>query len=144
LTDIAAALGIHQLKKAERFRSRRQAIAEQYNKAFSDLPVILPKCADIDGLHSWHLYVLRLGPDTESTRDEFVESLYSQGIGCSVHYIPLHLQPYWANRYELTPEQFPVSQLAYERMASLPLYSGMTDGDVERVVRSVRGFFGCD
>jgi len=89
-------------------------------------------------MHAWHLYVLRLSDDAGIDRDRFIERLYEQGIGCSVHYIPLHLHPYWRDRYGLTPARFPHSQHAYERMASLPLYTRMTDGDVGRVVEAVR------
>ncbi len=75
-------------------------------------------------------------------RDRFIERLYALGIGCSVHYIPLHLQPYWRDRYQLKAADFPHSQRAYERMLSLPIYSGMSDGDVERVVAAVRSSLG--
>lgn len=138
LTDLASAIGIHQLKKAELFRSKRQAIVDQYNQAFKNLPVILPEGAANNGLHSWHLYVLRLSDACALTRDQFVEALYAQGIGCSVHYIPLHLQPYWRESCQLKPEQFPVSQKAYERMVSIPLYSKMTQAEVDRVVAAVQ------
>ena len=73
-----------------------------------------------------------------STRDRFIERLFAAGIGCSVHYIPLHLQPYWRDRYALAPAMFPHSQHAYERMLSLPIYTRMRDADVERVVDAVR------
>ena len=138
LTDLASAMGIHQLKKADLFRAKRQAIVDQYNLAFSKLPVILPEGAAANGLHSWHLYVLRLSDACTLTRDQFVEALYAQGIGCSVHYIPLHLQPYWRENYQLKPEQFPVSQRAYERMVSIPLYSKMTQAEVDRVISAVQ------
>lgn len=138
LTDLASAIGIHQLKKAELFRTKRQAIVDQYNQAFNNLPVVLPEGAASNGLHSWHLYVLRLSDACTLTRDQFVEALYAQGIGCSVHYIPLHLQPYWRESYHLKPEQFPVSQKAFERMVSIPLYSKMTQAEVDRVIVAVQ------
>jgi len=71
-------------------------------------------------------------------RDVFIEKLYAAGIGLSVHYIPLHLHPYWRDTYELKPEMFPVSQKAYERMVSLPIYTKMTDVDIERVCTGIR------
>jgi dTDP-4-amino-4,6-dideoxygalactose transaminase len=74
-----------------------------------------------------------LDDDCAIDRDSFIASMAQAGIGCSVHYVPLHLQPYWRDRYQLTPEMFPSSQKAYERMVSLPLYSCMTDADAERV-----------
>jgi dTDP-4-amino-4,6-dideoxygalactose transaminase len=89
-------------------------------------------------MHAWHLYVLRLGDAAPVSRDAFIERLFADGIGCSVHYIPLHLQPYWRDRYALSPVSFPHSQKAYERMVSLPLYTRMTDADVSRVIAAVR------
>jgi dTDP-4-amino-4,6-dideoxygalactose transaminase len=138
LTDLASAMGIHQLKKAELFRAKRQAIVDQYNAAFENLPVVLPQGAAANGLHSWHLYILRLSDQCPLTRDQFVEALYAQGIGCSVHYIPLHLQPYWREMYKLKIDNFPVSQKAYERMVSIPLYSKMTQSEIDRVIHAVQ------
>ncbi|MGN6830453.1 DegT/DnrJ/EryC1/StrS family aminotransferase [Paucibacter sp. M5-1] len=138
LTDIAAALGLHQLKRIPTFQARRELIAQAYNDAFADLPLILPPQPVEGDTHSWHLYVLRLSEELEMERDVFIERLYAAGIGCSVHYIPLHLHPYWRDRYGLRPEQFPHSQKAFERMVSIPLYTAMTDADVQRVIRTVR------
>ncbi|MCW5611180.1 MAG: DegT/DnrJ/EryC1/StrS family aminotransferase [Rubrivivax sp.] len=142
LTDIAAALGLHQLKKAQAFRERRAAIAARYDAAFADLPVLRPPQPRAGDLHAWHLYVLRLADGAPCTRDELVERLFAAGIGCSVHYIPLHLHPYWRERYALTPAMFPHSQHAYERMLSLPIYTRMDDADVERVAAAVRTALG--
>jgi dTDP-4-amino-4,6-dideoxygalactose transaminase len=143
LTDIAASLGLHQLKKARAFQQRRANLAATYSAAFADLPVLTPPAPGANGTlpsdtHAWHLYVLRLSDECALSRDTVIERLFALGIGCSVHYIPLHLQPYWRDRYQLTPEQFPHSHKAYERMLSLPLYSKMSDGDVQRVVDAVR------
>lgn len=138
LTDIAAALGIHQLKRLPAFQLRREQIAARYHAAFADLPLILPPGAPAGDVHSWHLYVLRLADSLAIERDAFIERMYALGIGCSVHYIPLHLQPYWRDRYGLEPAQFPHSQKAFERMVSIPLYTAMSDADVERVIAAVR------
>jgi dTDP-4-amino-4,6-dideoxygalactose transaminase len=138
LTDIAAAMGIHQLRRAHTFHARRTQIAQAYNTAFAGLPVITPPEPAAGDLHAWHLYVLRLGDAAALNRDALIELLFATGIGCSVHYIPLHLQPYWRDRYALRPESFPHSQRAYERMLSLPLYTRMADADVQRVVTAVR------
>ena len=138
LTDIAAALGIHQLKRLPGFQIKREQIAQAYNSAFADLPLILPPLAIEGDVHSWHLYVLRLGDDFDMDRDVFIERMYAAGIGCSVHYIPLHLHPYWRERYGLTPEQFPHSQKAFERMVSIPLYTAMSEAEVQRVIAAVR------
>jgi len=137
LTDIAASMGLHQLKRARGFQHRRAEIAMQYQEAFADLPVILPPDAPEGDMHSWHLYVLRLRDDAPLSRDELIEALFAAGIGCSVHYIPLHLHPYWRDRYGLKPEQFPHSHKAYEQMLSLPIYAKMTDADVQRVIAAV-------
>ena len=138
LTDIAAALGLHQLKKAHAFQQRRAAIAAAYDAAFADLPLVLPPQPAAGDRHAWHLYVLRLADDAGIGRDRFIERLFDAGIGCSVHYIPLHLHPYWRDRYALQPGQFPHSQHAYERMLSLPIYTRMSDDDVMRVAQAVR------
>ena len=139
LSDIAAALGLQQLKKAHAFQRSRQRIAALYDAGLAGLPLRLPPRAPYGELHAWHLYALRLGEGAGITRERFIERLFDAGIGCSVHYIPLHLQPYWRDRYALRPEQFPRSQAAYERLVSLPLYTRMGDADVQRVIAAVRG-----
>lgn len=141
LTDIAASLGIHQLKKADRFQKRRDEIARYYDTALADLPLDLPPKPAPGDVHSWHLYAIQLA-DKAGGRDEFVEKMFAQGIGMSVHYIPLHLHPYWRDTYTLSAGMFPVSQRVYERTASLPIYTKMTDEDVERVVAAVRTVIG--
>ncbi|MBP8191059.1 MAG: DegT/DnrJ/EryC1/StrS family aminotransferase [Aquabacterium sp.] len=139
LTDIAAAMGLHQLKRLKGFQERREQIAARYDEALADLPLILPpRPAHAGDVHSWHLYVVRLADGATINRDQLIDSLFADGIGVSVHYIPLHLHPYWKDRYDLKPEQFPHSQKAYERMVTLPLYTRMTDADVERVIAAVR------
>lgn len=137
MTDVASAIGIHQLKKANAFHQRRAAIAARYDEALADLPLILPPHAQTGDIHSWHLYVIQLAEGAPCSRDALIDHLFKQGIGCSVHYIPLHLQPYWRDQYHLTPEMFPVSQRVYERTLTLPLYTRMRDEDVERVIKSV-------
>ncbi|MES2181747.1 MAG: DegT/DnrJ/EryC1/StrS family aminotransferase, partial [Pseudomonadota bacterium] len=138
MTDIAASMGIHQLKKADSFQKRRAEIADQYNEYLADLPLVLPPKAVDGDIHSWHLYVIQLAPSVTVGRDEFIKRMFDQGIGMSVHYIPLHLQPYWRDTYNLKPEMFPVSQAVFERTASLPIYTRMTDQDVMRVVEAVK------
>ena len=138
LTDIAAALGLHQLKKARAFQRRRAEIAALYDAALAGLPLIAPPRPSAGETHAWHLYVLRLAEGAGVDRDAFIERLFAAGIGVSVHYIPLHLHPYWRDRYALDAAMFPHSQRAYERMLSLPLYTRMSDADVQRVVAAVR------
>lgn len=138
MTDIAASIGIHQLKKANSFQQKRAHIAALYDAALADLPIMRPPHAAAGDVHSWHLYVVQLADGANVSRDVFIERLFEQGIGCSVHYIPLHLQPYWRDTYQLTPEMFPVSQQVFERTVSLPLYTRMTESDVVRVVDAVK------
>jgi dTDP-4-amino-4,6-dideoxygalactose transaminase len=138
MTDIAAAMGIEQLKKAREFQRKRAAIVDIYNNALADCPIIQPPGAALGDVHSWHLYVIQLDDSVNIGRDQFIERLFERRIGCSVHYIPLHIQPYWRDTYGLTPEMFPVSQRVYERTLSLPLYSKMTSLDADRVVAAVR------
>jgi len=135
LTDIAAALGIHQLKRARAFQAQRQLLASAYDRALASLPLLLPPQPRPGDMHSWHLYVVRLTDATPGARDDFIDKLFAAGIGCSVHYIPLHLQPYWRDRYGLRAEQYPHSQHAFERLVSLPMYSRMTVADVARVAQ---------
>jgi dTDP-4-amino-4,6-dideoxygalactose transaminase len=138
LTDIAAALGIHQLRRAQAFHQQRCRLAAAYDEALAGLPLILPPPPAAGQQHAWHLYVLRLADDAGIARDALIAALFAAGIGCSVHYIPLHLHPYWRERYGLQAAQFPHSQHAYEHMLSLPLYTRMGLGDVQRVAGALR------
>lgn len=142
MTDVAASLGIQQLKKAWAFQKRRTEMAAYYDNAFGDLPVILPPKAPKDDLHAWHLYIVRLKPEVSISRDRFIELMAEKGIGCSVHFIPLHLHPYWRDTYNLKPHDFSNALSVYKRAVSLPLYTKMTDKDQERVVKAVRGILG--
>ena len=142
LTDIAAAIGIHQLRRANDFQEKRQAIAERYAQALAGLPLILPPGPPAGDLHSWHLYAVRLADGAAMSRDAFIEALFAARVGCSVHYIPLHLQPYWRDRYGLTAAQFPHSQHAFERLVSLPIHTGMSEADVERVAAAAGAALG--
>ncbi|MCA6216853.1 DegT/DnrJ/EryC1/StrS family aminotransferase [Ideonella sp. B7] len=138
LTDIAAALGLHQLKRLQAFQARRAELAAAYAQALAGLPLRLPPQPLAGDLHAWHLYVVELTDAAPITREAFIESLYADGIGCSVHYIPLHQHPYWKEHYGLKAEDFPHSQRAFERIVSLPLYTRMTDADVQRVAAAAR------
>lgn len=138
MTDVAAAIGLPQLRKADRFLARREALARRYSQGLADLPLVLPPGAPADSTHAWHLYVVRLADGWKGMgRDEVVRRMYEAGIGCSVHYIPLHLQPYWRDRYQLRPEDFPNSQWLFEGCFSLPLYTLMSDADQERVIAAL-------
>jgi dTDP-4-amino-4,6-dideoxygalactose transaminase len=139
MSDIAAAIGIHQLRKAHTFRDRRAAIAARYDAGLVDLPLRTPVLRRKDELHSWHLYVIQLDLERLTIdRDRVIELLAQEGIGTSVHFIPLHLHPYWRDRYGYVPESFPRAFDAYRRAVSLPIYTRMSDADVERVITTVR------
>lgn len=138
MTDVAASLGIHQLKKAWSFQKKREAMAIRYDEAFRDLSVILPPKAPVGDTHAWHLYVIRLTDDAPVSRDRFIELMAEKGVGCSVHFIPLHLHPYWRDRYNLKPEDFPNALKAYERAVSLPLFTKMSDEDQQKVIDAVK------
>ena len=138
MTDVAASLGIHQLKKAWAFQKRRAEMAAYYDESFKDMPVILPPKAPAGDVHAWHLYVIRLKDEVEVGRNRFIELMAEKGIGCSVHFIPLHVHPYWRDRYNLKPNDYPNSLYAYERAVSLPLYTKMTNNDQARVVAAIK------
>jgi len=137
LTDVASAIGIHQLRRADEMWRKRQAIAMRYDQALKDLPLILPAHAPEGDCHSWHLYMTRLKDDARLSRDEFIKGMFNKGIGCSVHYVPLHLHPYWRDTYHLEPQDFPCAYAAYQQEVSLPIFSRMTPEQTERVAEAV-------
>lgn len=140
MTDLAASLGIAQLKRADQFRERRQTIARRYTEAFSRLSPYLetPPDAPPDGLHSWHLYIIKLNPGRlRIDRAAFIEELKGANIGASVHFIPLHLHPYYRDTFGYRPEDFPQAYATFQRIVSLPLYPKMSDDDVDSVIEAV-------
>ncbi len=138
MPDLAAAIGIHQLKKLPEFQIKRQKLAEYYFEALKGLPIELPALPGQNCSHAWHLFPIRLKGDAVVSRDCFIEKMAELGIGCSVHFIPLHLHPYWRDTYNLTPEMFPVAQRIFESEVTLPLYTKMTDDDLVRVISAVK------
>jgi dTDP-4-amino-4,6-dideoxygalactose transaminase len=138
LTDIAAALGLAQLKKCDRFWKTRERYASLYRDGFRDVPEILCPQAAPHVQHAWHLYAIQLELDRlRIGRNEFITRLQQAGVGCSVHFIPLHLHPYYRDMLGYRPSDFPVSSMIFQRVLSLPLYSKMTEEDVNRVVEVV-------
>ncbi len=138
MTDLAAAIGLHQLARSEWLLERRRTIAQRYTDAFSQLPEIEtpPNPAHVE--HAWHLYILRLCLERLTiTRDAFIQALKRANIGTSVHFIPLHLHPFYRDTYQLSPDDFPVALQAYQRAVSLPVYPGMTDEDIDDVIAAV-------
>ncbi|HXG23606.1 MAG TPA: DegT/DnrJ/EryC1/StrS family aminotransferase [Chthonomonadales bacterium] len=142
MTDLAAALGIHQLRKVMRFHRRRTELAAHYNAELADLPLQLPPGPPPGDLHAWHLYVIRLKEEAPLHRDCLIQKLAAHGIGTSVHFIPLHLHPYWRDTYHLQPHDFPHALAAYECALSLPLYTRMTDEDLSRVTAAMTDILG--
>ena len=138
MTDVAAAMGLAQLRKAEAMWRRRQAIARRYDDALANHPALeCPPDRD-DSRHAWHLYMLRLNLDALALdRARFIEAMKQRNIGTSVHFIPLHVHPYYRDTYGFRPEDFPVAYREYQREISLPIYSKMSDRDVEDVIEAV-------
>ena len=138
LTDIASAIGLWQLRKLERFHSRRLEIVEAYSAAFGAEVALEPPVQRAHVDHAWHLYVLRLRPEAlRIGRDQFIDELSRRNIGTSVHFIPVHLHPYYRNKYGYAPTDFPVALSNFERLISLPLHPGLSDQDVADVVEAV-------
>lgn len=139
LTDLASAIGLVQLRRAQAFQKRREEIAKRYSAVFKDHPALtVPAHRHLEDVHAWHLYVLRLNLERLSIdRNRFIEEMARRGIGCSVHFIPLHLQPYWQQCYRLDPALYPVATRQYQRVVSLPIYPGMDDIMVDRVIGAV-------
>ena len=138
LTDVAASIGIEQLKKVNKFAARRKEIALKYLEAFKDLPITLPANSIGDDIHSWHLFVIRINKNAKMDRDAFIAAMDEYGIGCSVHFIPLHLHPFWSETLKVKKGDFPVAEAVFESAVSLPIYTKMTDMDVENVIKAVR------
>jgi perosamine synthetase len=143
LTDIACALGLRQLSKLESNLVRRREIAECYTAGMQGLPWILLPFVRNEVFPAWHLYPVRLDLDSLSaTRAEIFQALRAENIGVNVHYIPVHLHPYYRGRFGYRQGDFPVAEAAYERLISLPMFHGMSDGDVHSVIGSVEKVIG--
>lgn len=144
LTDIGAALGLVQLGRLEGFQDRRVALAGRYRQALATLPLILPSWGEANDRHAWHLFVLRLNEDAHArglSRDGLIDHLSRDGIGTSVHYVPLHRQPYWRDSLKVEADDFPVTEAAYQAMLSIPLFTAMSDDDQEHIINSVTSYF---
>ena len=139
MTDVQAAMGLHQLRKLPDFLKVREEYVRMYDEGFGDMPEIVLPPRPRNGRHAWHLYVIRLRLEMlEIGRNEFVEALRAENIGTSVHFIPLHLHPYYRETFGFGWGDFPNAEDAYKRAISLPLYPEMTPEDVEDVIRAVR------
>ena len=142
MADINAALGIHQLKKIELFRKKRQQIAEAYYKELKDIPgLILPRlhCSMED--HSWYLFNVLIDPDKALRgidRNDFISEMTKRDISTSVHYKPIHRMTYYKEKYSLKPEMFPNAEWVFKRCVSLPIFSAMTDEQLKYVIENIR------
>jgi dTDP-4-amino-4,6-dideoxygalactose transaminase len=138
LTDVAAAIGVVQLSRAETLQALRQRAAERYLKTLAGLPLDCPAPAPPGGLHAWHMFPIRVHQNARANRDDLIMGLAAEGIGTSVHYRPLHEMTYWKGRYHYEPREFPVASRYFAGAVTLPLFAGMTDAEVDRVVAVVR------
>ena len=140
LTDVAAAIGIHQLARAEAMRKEREAIARRLADALGDVEELETPPIPEDRIHSWHLFPIRLRLDRISiTRNTVIDELRERGIATSVHWRPLHLHTYYIDNFGWRPEDLPATTAAWERLVSLPLFPGMRDEEIDAVVEAVRG-----
>jgi len=139
LPDLAASLGLAQLRKLAGFHARRRRLAARYDRGFAHLEAIeRPPEAPPDGMHAWHLYMIRLRTGAlYIDRDGFIDELRARNVGTSVHFIPLHLHPYYQKVWGYRPRQFPGAEAAWSRVVSLPLYPAMSAGDVDDVLTAV-------
>ena len=139
MTDIAASIGIHQLKRYLEFREARKRVADRYNEAFHQHPAFeVPYDDESTRFHSWHLYYLRLNLERlRIARKEFIDELTGRGVGCSVHWLPLHLHPYYKKRYNFLAGVFPNAEREWPRLISLPIFPSMKDSEQEYVIEQV-------
>jgi len=140
MSDLLAAIGLHQLRRAPELQQRRAWLAEAYRQRLQTLPFLtLPAPAPPGDAHAWHLFPVRLRPAQLSlNRDEFVAALAARGVSASVHFIPVHLHSFYRETFGYRQGDFPRAERAYATIVSLPLYTRMTEDDVEYVVEQIR------
>ena len=144
LTDIACALGLRQLPALDENLRRRNQIAETYSTALRGIAGVLLPTVLKDVKHAWHIYPIRIEPQAlRASRSEVFRALRAENIGVNVHYIPVHLHPYYRQRFGYHGGEFPVAEAAYDRLITLPLFHGMSDRDIEDVVRAVKKVMSC-
>lgn len=138
MTDIQAAIGLVQLRRLDAMQEHRRQVVEQYNAAFADVDAVEVPTVRPEVEHAHHLYPLRLNLGTlRISRAEFIEAMKARNIGTSVHFIPIHLHPFYRDKYGWQPDDFPVAFRHYERLVSLPLHSRLSPADVEDVISTV-------
>jgi dTDP-4-amino-4,6-dideoxygalactose transaminase len=141
LTDVLASIGLGQLHRLSEFNTRRTELAALYTKLFARLPGVETPTTRPEVTSNWHLYVIRFR-DPEVDRDQVSVALREHGIGTAVHFLPIHYHPYYRDRYGFETGDYPVAEREFERMLSIPLFPGMTDGDASRVVDAVEEVLG--
>jgi dTDP-4-amino-4,6-dideoxygalactose transaminase len=138
MNDLQASIGIHQLKKLDQMQKRREEIVDKYNKSFNGISQITTPTAKSYTKHAWHLYPIQINEDLLTIgRNEFIEALKAENIGTSVHFIPLHIHPYYKEKYDFKSTDFPNAFSLYNNEISLPIYPKMEDKDVEDVIFAV-------
>ncbi len=140
MTDIAAAIGIHQLRKADLFHQRRKHIVGQYRELLNPVEEIILPMDQPNRDHSWHLFVIRLKLDRlQIDRAQFITELRQRGVSTSVHWMPLHMHPYYRETYGLAPQDLPTAASLYPEIITLPLYPDMSEDDVRQVCDAIKG-----
>lgn len=143
MTDLQAAIGRVQLRRLPAFQQRRAEVVAAYNQAFAGCEALQTPVSRPEVEHAWHLYALRLNLDALTiNRNQFIDELSARQIGTSVHFIPIHIHPYYVEKYGFAPDAFPVAFSNYERLVSLPLNAGISDADVARVAEAVLDIVG--
>jgi perosamine synthetase len=138
LTDIQCALGMSQLGKLPEWVARRQAIAQQYDQAFAAMPAVQPLQKRPNNSHAYHLYVVRIDIEQPGiNRAGLFAALRAEGIGVNVHYIPVHLHPFYRQHFGTGPDLCPIAEEAYEQIVSLPIFPAMSDADVSKVLEAI-------
>ncbi len=139
MTDIQASLGLQQLEKLNRFQRKREKSVKAYDEAFKDMKEITIPFVKDNVKHAWHLYVIKIVSEKlKINRNQFIEALKAENIGTSVHFIPVHLHPYYRDTYGFKRGDFPNTEYAFDRVISLPLFPKMNDEDVKDVIDAVR------
>ncbi len=138
LTDFQCALGLSQLPKLPAWVRRRQEIARRYDVAFAGIAAVRSLAAQIGVSHAYHLYVVRLERERLTTdRATIFAALRAEGIGVNVHYIPVHLHPFYREQFGTAPGLCPIAEAAYEEILSLPIFPAMTNADTDDVIQAV-------
>ncbi len=137
LTDFQCALGMSQLTRLEDWLARRRALAAHYDQSLADLDGVTPLMVREDVEHAYHLYVVRVAGGAEGRRDAAFHAMRARGIGVNVHYIPVHLHPFYREQFGTGEGQLPVSEQAYEEILTLPLFPRMSEADVDEVVTAL-------